>query len=94
MANVSALLLFSMCCRVYELQRRDVKMAGVPFSLKGGPAIQLLAAAGIVWLLMQATEREWKVQALALAAASGYYLLKGRIGRMASAASASPAPDR
>ena len=58
MANVSALLLYLMCVAAsYQLQRRDVRMAGTPFDLPGGMLIQLLAAAGIVWLLSQATLR-------------------------------------
>ncbi len=95
MANVSALLLYLLCVAAsYKLQRRDVRMAGAPFTLPGGPAIQLLASVGILWLLMQATEREWGIQVLALAAASAYYLLKARFGRMPSAFSASRAQDR
>ena len=58
MANVSALLLYLMCVAAsYQLQRRNVRMAGAPFDLPGGMLIQLLAAAGIVWLLSQATLR-------------------------------------
>ena len=95
MANVSALLLYLLCVAAsYELQRRDVRMSGEPFKLAGGPAIQLLAAAGIVWLLMQATAREWKPQMVALVAATVYYWLKGRFARVSSAVSASPARDR
>jgi amino acid transporter len=96
MANVSALLLYLLCVAAsYVLQRRDVRMAGAPFTLPGGPAIQLAAAVGIVWLLMQATEREWRVQGLALGVASAYYLLRARFVRKTpSAFSASPARDR
>jgi amino acid transporter len=95
MANVSALLLYLLCVAAsYELQRRDVRMAGAPFNLPGGPAIQLLAAAGIVWLLMQATASEWTVLALVLAAATVYYVLRARFLRTPSAFAPSPAQDQ
>ena len=95
MANVSALLLYLLCVGAsYELQRRDIRMSGSPFRLPGGPAVQLFAACGIVWLLLQATSREWTIQALALTAASVYYVLKDRFGRVSSGASASSARDQ
>ena len=94
MANVSALLLYLMCVAAsYQLQRRDVRMAGAPFNLPGGMLIQLLAAAGIVWLLSQATSEEWRIEAYVLAAAIVYYVVK-RFLRSSSAAAASPARDR
>ena len=94
MANVSALLLYLMCVAAsYQLQRRDVRMAGVPFNLPGGILIQLLAAAGIIWLLWQATPEEWTIEAYVLAAAIIYYVAK-RFLRSPSDAAASAAPDR
>jgi amino acid transporter len=88
MANVSALLLYLMCVAAsYQLQRRDVRMAGTPFNLPGGMLIQLLAAAGIVWLLWQATPEEWAIEAYVLAAAIVYYVAK-RFLRSPSAAAA------
>jgi len=95
MANVSALLLYLLCVAAsYELQRRDVRMAGKPFTLPGGPMVQLLAAAGIAWLLMQATAREWGVLAAVVATASVYYLIKAPSLRKTSAVAASPVRDR
>lgn len=97
MANVSALLLYLLCVVAsFELQRRDVRMAGQPFSLPGGAVIQLLAAAGIVWLLLQATVREWVMLAIVVAVASVYYLIKAPSLRKssASAGAAATAPDR
>ncbi|MEO5740271.1 MAG: APC family permease [Vicinamibacterales bacterium] len=94
MANVSALLLYLMCVAAsYQLQRRDVRMAGTPFNLPGGMLIQLLAAAGIVWLLSQATYDEWRIEAYVLVAAVAYYMLK-RFLRDPSAAAASSAPGQ
>jgi amino acid transporter len=93
MANVSALLLYLMCVAAsYELQRRDIRMAGTPFNLPGGMVIQLLAATGIVWLLSQATSEEWRIEAYVLAAAVVYYAIK-RFLRRSSVVEASVAED-
>jgi amino acid transporter len=95
MANVSALLLYLLCVAAsYELQRRDVRMAGEPFTLPGGPTIQVLAAFGIIWLLLQATAREWKILAAVVAAATAYYAIKAPSLRKSSAFAASPAQDQ
>lgn len=94
MANVSALLLYLMCVAAsYRLQQRDVRMAGTPFNLPGGMAVQLLAAAGIVWLLSQATHEEWRIEAYVLGVAIAYYVLKRFLGS-SSAGAASPAQGR
>jgi basic amino acid/polyamine antiporter, APA family len=85
LANVSGLLLYGLCVAAsYELQRRDVKMAGTPFNLPGGISIQLLALCGIVWLVSQATRLEFVIEAGVLVAASGYYMARRRFGRLAS----------
>jgi basic amino acid/polyamine antiporter, APA family len=85
LANVSGLLLYGLCVAAsYELQRRDVRMAGRPFNLAGGILIQLLALAGIVWLVLQATRREFVIEAAVLVVASGYYLAHRRLRKRAS----------
>jgi amino acid transporter len=95
MANVSALLLYLLCVAAsYELQRRDVRMAGEPFSLPGGATVQVLAALGIVWLLLQATSREWKMLGAVVAAATVYYAIKAPSLRKPSAFAASTAQDQ
>jgi APA family basic amino acid/polyamine antiporter len=77
LANVSGLLLYGLCVAAsYELQRRDVRMAGEPFKLPGGILIQATALSGIVWLVAQATRREFIIEAAVLVAASGYYLVR------------------
>jgi amino acid transporter len=86
MANVSALLLYLMCVAAsYQLQRRDVRMAGTPFNLPGGMLIQLLATTGIVWLLSQATAEEWTIEAYVLAVAVIYYAIKWFLRRPSAA---------
>jgi len=60
LANVSGLALYLMCVFAsYELQRRDVRMAGAPFNLPASFLIQLLATAGIIWFLWQAPSDVW-----------------------------------
>ena len=93
MANVAALLLYLLCVAAsFELQRRNVRMAGAPFTLPGGGVIQFCAAAGIVWLLAQATAREFGLAGAALLIGSAYYFFIARYFRSPSASSASPAP--
>ena len=81
-ANVAALTLYLMCIAAsYELQRRDVRAGGTPFSVPGGPAIPVLATAVIVWLLSNATRREFAVEGLVLAVAAVYYFIRKRGGQ-------------
>jgi APA family basic amino acid/polyamine antiporter len=80
LANVSGLLLYGLSVAAsYELQRRDVRMAGTPFNLPGGILIQAAALSGIVWLVSQATRREFIIEAGVLVAASCYYLVRRKI---------------
>ena len=95
MANVSALLLYLMCVAAsYQLQRRDVRMAGAPFDLPGGMLIQLLAAAGIVWLLSQATYDEWRIEAYVVGAAVIYYVIKRSLASPSAVAASPREPGR
>jgi APA family basic amino acid/polyamine antiporter len=81
LANVSGLLLYGLCVAAsYQLQRRNVRMAGTPFNLPGGIAIQAAALLGIVWLVLQATGHELLIEACVLVAASCYYLMRRRLG--------------
>jgi amino acid transporter len=78
LANVAALTLYLMCVAAsYELQRRDVRAdGGIPFAVPGGPVVPILAAAVIVWLLSNATRREFGVEALVLAVAALFYFIR------------------
>jgi len=84
LANVAALTLYLMCVSAsYELQRRDVRAdGGIPFAVPGGPVIPILAAAVIVWLLSNATRREFGVEALVLAVASLFYFIRRSGGQL------------
>jgi APA family basic amino acid/polyamine antiporter len=78
LANVTALVIYLMCAiAAWQLQRRDVRTdEGRPFVMPGGPTIPLLACAVIVWLLLQATRREFFVLALVAALASVFYVIR------------------
>jgi APA family basic amino acid/polyamine antiporter len=84
LANVAALTLYLMCVAAsYELQRRDVRAdGGIPFAVPGGPVVPILAAAVIVWLLSNATRREFGVEALVLAVAAMFYFIRKTGGQL------------
>jgi len=75
--NVAGLSLYLMSVAAsYELQRRNVRMGGVPFEVPGGPGVPILAGAVILWLLSQATRREFAVEAAVLLLAGGFAVLR------------------
>jgi amino acid transporter len=79
LANVGSLSLYLLCVAAsYELQRRDVRAGGTPFVTPGGPAVPILAATVIVWLLSQATRKEFAIEAIVLAVASIIYVVRER----------------
>ena len=94
LANVGSLSLYLLSVAAsYELQRGrtrgprgrrawqeqdEADTGGAPFDLAGGPTIQVLAAAVIIWLLAQATVREFVIEAIVLVTASGLYFTVGR----------------
>jgi APA family basic amino acid/polyamine antiporter len=84
LANVAALTLYLMCVTAsYELQRRDVRADGAtPFAVPGGPVVPILAASVIVWLLSNATRREFGVEALVLAVAAVFYFIRKTGGQL------------
>ena len=77
LANVASLSMYLLCVAAsWELQRRDARGDGVPFSAPGGPIVPLLAGAAIVWILAHATWHELSVEALVLAVASLGYVVR------------------
>ena len=77
LANVAALSLYLMCVAAsFELQRRDVRAGGTPFAVPGGPAIPILAAVVIVWLLSQATWKELAVEGIVLTIAAIFFFVR------------------
>jgi len=82
-ANVAALTLYLACIGAsYTLQRRDVRADGAPFTIPGGPIVPVLATAVIVWLLSNATRREFFVEGLVLAVAALYYFIRRTGGQI------------
>jgi basic amino acid/polyamine antiporter, APA family len=77
LANVASLSMYLLCVAgSWELQRRDVRTAGAPFSSPGGPIVPIAASAAILWLLAHATRREIGIQTLVLAAAILFYVIR------------------
>jgi basic amino acid/polyamine antiporter, APA family len=77
LANVASLSMYLLCVAgSWELQRRDVRTAGAPFSSPGGPIVPIAASAAILWLLAHATRREIAIQTIVLAAASLFYVIR------------------
>jgi amino acid transporter len=81
LANVAALSLYGTCVAAsIALQRRDVRSDGTPLRLPGGVAIPALALAVIVWLLSNATRREFIIEGLVLGIAAAFYFSRRTSG--------------
>jgi basic amino acid/polyamine antiporter, APA family len=73
-ANVAVLLMYGIVSLgVIRLRAKGVNTGGDPFVLSGGPAIPLLAASVLAFLLAQATWPEWRANFIVLLAASALY---------------------
>ena len=82
LANVAALTLYLMCIAAsFELQRRDVRAGGTPFAVPAGPLIPIAAALVILWLLSNATRREFRIEAIVLGSASLLYSIRRGVGQ-------------
>ena len=55
---------------------------GVPFAVPGGLAVPILAGAVILWLLSNATRREFGVEALVVAVATVFYFIRRTGGQL------------
>jgi len=83
LSNVAALTLYLLCVAAsYELARRDVRTDEAPFTLPGGPTIPAMATVVMLWLLSQATLREFAVEASVLVAATFFYIARRRAHRL------------
>lgn len=77
LSNVGTLLLYLLCCAAaLELTRRDVRMAGEPFTFPLARLAPVAGAALALWILSTATLAEFAVTAAVLAAASLAYLAR------------------
>ncbi len=64
-ANGSVLLVYAMCCAaVYELRRRGIQEAGVPFRIPLAAIVPALSFLIICWLLTSLTVKEWEALAV------------------------------
>lgn len=80
--NLAALSVYLVCClATIELQRRDVHTQGEPFRLPGGPVIPLLAASVVVWLMSNATRREFAALGIMVGASAVVYGIRALVVR-------------
>jgi APA family basic amino acid/polyamine antiporter len=71
LSNMAVLLLYILCClAALELNRRDIRSDGAPFKFPGAMLIPILAIAVIIWILANATLKEFGFTAVCLAVAS------------------------
>jgi len=71
LSNIAVLVLYLFCCiAAWELGRKNIHAGGTPFRIPGGPVVPFLAVAVIVWILSNATVKEFSVIGGVLAVAS------------------------
>lgn len=69
-ANLAALALYFLCAiATWGLRRRDVRTAGEPFVIPGGPAVFIAACVTIVWLFYETAKDGSQFYALLIALA-------------------------
>ena len=77
MANVAALLLYLVCCAAaFILMRRDVRTDDKPFNFPGAPIVPLISILLIIWVLAQATSREFKMAGAVFLVGTIVYLMR------------------
>ncbi len=79
-ASAGLLLIYlAVCLSALVLRRRDVAEGGVPFRAPGGPLVPVLAVGVVLWLLAQATSREFLGLAATVAVATVAYLFRRKV---------------
>ena len=82
MANVSVLFVYLLCCAgAWELMRRNVRSAGEPFGFPRVKAVPFLAIGVIIWILSQASVREFSVAAAVLVVGSVLYFARAALAK-------------
>ena len=77
LANVAALSLYLLCCAAaIELKRRDVRSDGAPFTFPGDWIVPPTAIVIIIWILSNATRKEFLITGLVLAIGSVLFLFR------------------
>jgi amino acid transporter len=85
LSNVSVLILYLLCClAAWRLQRMGVQAGGTPFNIPGGAVVPWLAIAVIVWILSNATVREFAVVGSVLVVAAVLFGIRRGAGRTGS----------
>ncbi len=78
LSNIAVLVLYLFCCiSAWELRRRNVEAGGIPFRIPGGPVVPILAVAVIVWILSNATLKEFSMVGAVLVVASVLFVIAG-----------------
>lgn len=71
LSNMTVLLLYILCClAALELNRRDIRSDGAPFTFRGGSLVPIAAIILIVWVLAHGTKDEFEITAICIAVAS------------------------
>jgi APA family basic amino acid/polyamine antiporter len=87
-ANLAALALYFLCAiATLVLRRRDVRSAGEPFVLPGGPLIPVAACAAVAWLFYETARDSTQLYALLIVLAIVLVLYALRAWRMKGGAS-------
>jgi amino acid transporter len=82
MANVAVLFVYLLCCAgAWELMRRDVRSDGEPFGFPGVKVVPFLAIGLIIWILSQASPREFSVAAAVLVVGSVLYFARSALAK-------------
>ena len=77
MANVAALLLYLVCCAAaFVLMRRDVHTDEPAFDFPGAKLVPLISIVLIIWILAQATSREFKIAGAVFLVGTLLYLIR------------------
>jgi amino acid transporter len=77
LSNMAVLLLYILCClAALELNRRDVRSDGAPFTFRGSSLIPVAGIIFIVWVLAHATKDEFMITGACLVAASLLFLIR------------------
>ncbi len=83
MANVAALLLYLVCCAAaFVLIQRDVRTEEPPFNFPGARLVPVISIVLILWILAQATQREFKIAGMVFLVGTVLYALRVALGRV------------
>lgn len=94
LSNVALLTSYFVCCAAaIELQRRDVRADGRPFSMPGGPLVPVAACVVLAWLLSHATAQEFLVTGATVLVAAALYGVRAMRRRSAPEATDTPSTE-